>query len=34
MKLALLVAALVVVTLVWRSRSRVEVWHTAADQPA
>ena len=33
MRLALLLAALAVATLVWRARSRAEVWHVAADQP-
>jgi hypothetical protein len=33
MKLVLVIAALAVVVLVWRSRG-VEVWHVAVDQSA
>jgi hypothetical protein len=34
MKLAVVLAAVTVVVLVWRSRHGVEVWHVAADQPS
>jgi hypothetical protein len=34
MRLALLLAAVGVAVIVWRSRHGVEVWHAAADQPA
>jgi len=34
MRLVLLIVALALVVLVWRSRRRVEVWHVAVDQSA
>jgi hypothetical protein len=32
-RLALLLAVVVAVVVVWRLRHRTEVWHVAADQP-
>jgi hypothetical protein len=34
MRLALLLVAVAVAVIVWRSRRGVEVWHVAADQPS
>jgi hypothetical protein len=34
MKLVLLLAAIAVAVIVWRSRHGVEVWHAAADPPS
>jgi uncharacterized membrane protein (DUF441 family) len=34
MRVALWVALLVGIVVVWRSRQGVEVWHVAADEPA
>ena len=33
MRVAVLLAMVAVIVLVWRSRRGVEVWHMAADQP-
>jgi hypothetical protein len=34
MRVALILAVLAVIVVVWRSRRDVEVWHAAADQPS
>jgi protein-S-isoprenylcysteine O-methyltransferase Ste14 len=34
MRLAVLIIALAILVLVWRSRRGVEVWHVAVDQSA
>jgi hypothetical protein len=34
MRLLVVLAAVIVAVLVWRSRHGAEVWHLAADQPS